>query len=209
MARERPRSLRTLTVEEFRCLVQAVAEADLTIGVYVALLGETALRKSEGLALQWGDIDTRRRKLTVRDSKSGRPRYVPLSQFALDWLGQLPRFIGSSSVFSRQETGKAWNDPRGPFEKGRKAAKLEWVRGFHDLRHFRATQWLKNGVDVRIVQELLGHSHITTTMRYVHYLQAHAEEAVRAAEQREISGRKVDGGEVLRNQPLQGLSLNH
>jgi site-specific recombinase XerD len=62
------------------------------------------------------------------------------------------------------------------------------------LRHYRGTQWLKNGVNIRTVQELLGHSDISTAMRYVHYLQQHAEESLREAERRELlGGRKVDG----------------
>ena len=58
------------------------------------------------------------------------------------------------------------------------------VRGFHDFRHFRATQWLMNGFDVNTVKELLGHVDIHTTMRYLHCVQAHAESAVREAEKR-------------------------
>jgi integrase len=55
------------------------------------------------------------------------------------------------------DTRKPLKDPRGPFEKGKKKACLGWVGGFHDLRHFGATQWLRSGVDTRTVQELLGH----------------------------------------------------
>jgi len=58
-----------------------------------------------------------------------------------------------------------YREPRGPFEAGRKKAGLEWV-GFHDLRHFRASQWIMKGVDPRTVQELMGHRDIKTTMRY-------------------------------------------
>ena len=57
--------------------------------------------------------------------------------------------------------------------------------GFHDLRHFRATQWLINGVDVRTVKELLGHADIQTTMRYLHYVQTHATQTVLKAQERE------------------------
>ena len=66
--------------------------------------------------------------------------------------------------------------------KGREKAGLEWV-SFHDLRHFRATQWVMRGVDLRTVQELLGHSNITTTMRYVHFAPSHAIRTVLVAHQ--------------------------
>ena len=194
LAPEEKRALRILTFEEYRSLVNAVAAQDLVVGVFTAVLGEAGLRKSEALRLRWADVDFKERKLTVAQSKSGKPRYVPLSDFAIQWLNKLVRVIACPYLFVRVETGKPWKDPRGPFKEGSKAAKLAWVHGFHDLRHFRATQWLKNGVDVRTVQELLGHSDIHTTMRYVHYLQEHAVESVREAEKREISGgRKVDG----------------
>lgn len=194
MAPEEARALRILTFKQYRSLVEAVALEEPVIGAYTAILGETALRKSEGLKLKWTDIDVSRKKLTVRDSKSGKPRYIPLTEYALEWLGKPVRVIGTEHVFVRLETATPWKDPRGPFKEGCKTAGLDWVRGFHDLRHFRATQWLKNGVDVRTVQELLGHADISTTMRYVHYLQEHAVESVREAEKREISGgRKVDG----------------
>ena len=196
MAPEKKRALRILTFEEYRVLVEAVSREELAIGAYTAILGETALRKSEGLKLQWSDIDCSRRQLTVQDSKSGQPRYIPLTEYALEWSSKLVRVIDNPYLFVRLETGTAWKDPRGPFKAGCTSAGLDWVRGFHDLRHFRATHWLKNGVDLRTVQELLGHADISTTMRYVHYLQEHAIESVREAEKRELQGgRKVDGGQ--------------
>ena len=58
--------------------------------------------------------------------------------------------------------------------------------GFHDLRHFRATQWVMHGVDLRTVQELLGHSTITTTMRYAHFAPNHANRSILEAEKLEV-----------------------
>lgn len=75
------------------------------------------------------------------------------------------------------------------FYKGRAQAKLPWVRGYHDLRHFRATQWLLRGVDIQTVKSYLGHKRIETTQRYLHFVPSHAEQTIRAAqaaEQREL-----------------------
>ena len=55
--------------------------------------------------------------------------------------------------------------------------------GFHDLRHFRASQWVMQGVDIRTVQERLGHQSITTTMRYAHYAPQHATQSIREVQE--------------------------
>ena len=76
------------------------------------------------------------------------------------------------------------HDPRYPFFEGRRKAGLSWV-GFHDLRRYRATQWIMRGVDIRSVQWLLGHSHIQTTERYVKLVPGHAAERVIEAQRLE------------------------
>jgi integrase len=161
MLPEEIKALRVMTLEEERQLVDAIEEP--TIAAYVALLGETGLRKQEGLNLRWDHINLGQRIVSVEDTKSGKPRYVPLSDYAIEGLNSLVRVIGCPYVFARLDTGDRWRKPEGPFEAGRKKVGLDWV-GFHDLRHFPATQWVMRGVDLRTVQELLGHSDITTTM---------------------------------------------
>ena len=54
-----------MTLEEERRLVQKVTDESLIVGSYVSLLGETGLRKSEGLKLKWDYVGTARRTLTV------------------------------------------------------------------------------------------------------------------------------------------------
>ena len=61
---------------------------------------------------------------------------------------------------------------------------LDWV-GFHDLRHFRATQWVVHGVDLVTVKVLLGHSDIQSTMRYAHLAPSHAKRSILEAQRRE------------------------
>ena len=136
--------LRMMTLEEERRLVTCVAECNPIIGAYTAILGETGLRKSEGLRVQWSDIDWQPKRVTVSQSKTGEPRYVPLSDYALEWLSSLQRHPESPWVFT-QPNGKPLKDPRESFYKGREMAGVKSVQGFHDLRHFRATQWLLHG----------------------------------------------------------------
>lgn len=129
---EEQRALRVLTLEEERQLVQAVAEADPVIGAYVALLGETGFRKSEGLKLKWSQIDRSGRLVAVEKTKNKRARYgyVPLSDFALKWIDPLVRLIHCPYVFVNLKTGRPWLDPRGPFEQGNKAERDSIGWGF-------------------------------------------------------------------------------
>jgi integrase len=62
-------------------------------------------------------------------------------------------------------------------------------RGIHNgkgFRHFRASQWVMRGIDLRTVQELLGHRDIMTTMRYAHFAPNHAAKSILAAHRAEM-----------------------
>ena len=182
MLAEPEKALRVLTYPEYRRLIEAVAEEDNVVGAYTVILGETGMRKSEGLRLKWSDIHNG--MVAIGKTKSGKVRSVPLSDLANEWLHKLVRFIDTPEVFVNPETRRPWRDPRGPFCAGRQKAGLDWV-SFHDLRHFRATQWLILGLDTNTVRELLGHSTIQTTMRYLHYVRSHAARSVLQAQKRE------------------------
>ena len=99
---------------------------------------------------------------------------------------RLLRYIGCPYVFVNSSTNKRWVNPEKPFKRGCKAADLEWV-GFHEPRRYRATQWLRLGVDVRTVKHLLGHADIQTTMRYALSVPDHAIRSVRQAQRAEIA----------------------
>ena len=58
-----------------------------------------------------------------------------------------------------------------------KEANIQACR-FHDLRHCAASGWVEAGVDIRTVQELLGHASITTTQRYLTSLAESKQKAV-------------------------------
>ena len=66
---EERKALRVMTFEEERCLVEKVAATDLIVGAYVALLGETGLRKQEGLHLKWGPSRSQTTHAVSRENK--------------------------------------------------------------------------------------------------------------------------------------------
>jgi integrase len=175
---------------------------DPIAAAYAVVLGETAIRKSEGIRLTWSFVDVQHRLLTVERSKNRRPRYIPLSDFALEALQSLPRLKECPRVFVRLETGSHWHDLRKPFERAKKKAGLEWV-GFHGLRHFRASRWVMQGADIRTVQELLGNQEITTTMRYAHFAPHHAMQSSREIQRREAES-FVSAQEKNRRRDLEG-----
>src|SRR2546428_10799771 len=150
MLKEEKEALRVMTLQEERRLIESIHEP--VIAAYAAILGETGLRKQEGLTLKWDQINFDHRILSVQYTKSRKPRYVPLSDFAIEWLRSLLRVVECPYVFARLESRDRWRKPEGPFNEGRAKAKLDWV-SIHDLRHFRATQWVQRGVDLRTVQE--------------------------------------------------------
>jgi len=150
------------------------------------LIFESAIRDGEALALRWSDIDldtgrvdiTRIRtpesyyKLEVRRTKSGQARVSYISQALCADLRAL-----------RQERGASSRDhvivgQRGAQRLSMGQLQKWWLhdseqagiqgRSIHSLRHTWATQALRNGVDVKVVQEVLGHASLDTTVRYVH-----------------------------------------
>ena len=137
----------------------------------------TGMRQAELRGLQWHSINWENRSLVVRHSlndltkrleppKSNRERYIPLD---LDLYEALYR--------RRESRGYVFLDSNGkPFDCKRLIRRLRDVRrkaglrnfGWHTLRHTFASHLATKGVPLHIVQALLGHSSIVTTMRYAH-----------------------------------------
>jgi len=182
-------ALRIPTEEEFRHLVNSMPTSE--IGALVAIIGETGIRRSEALHLKWSDIDFQRERIILEKTKGKKVRHVPLSEMALRKIMEITRYIGVDNLFvwdSGRCKGKQIKSPRKQFELGRKAAGLEWVT-IHILRHYRITSWIQHGADLRSVQGKAGHASIQTTMRYAHYVETHADRAIREAQERERSVR--------------------
>ena len=110
-------------------------------------------------------------------TKNDETREIPLSQYATGYLAGLARYLNTSYVFVKSRTGTRWVNLDKPLRRAAEQVGLKV--GFHDLRRFRCSHWLMHRVDVRTVQKLMGHSAISTTMRYAGYVSSHALASIR------------------------------
>ena len=130
-------------------------------------------------------MDLGRGLLWVELTKNDETREIPLSRYAIGYLAGLVRYLNTPYVFVNSRTGTRWVNPDNPLRRA--AEKVGLKVGFHDLRRFRCSHWLMQGVDVRTVQKLMGHSAISTTMRYAGYVSSHALASIREVQATEDS----------------------
>jgi integrase len=165
--------------EEVWALVRAAgSEQDGAIFLTAAFTG---LRRGELIALHWRDVDFTGSLMRVRASyaagaltapKSGKVRSVPLAPEVakvLAKLSQREHFTGDDELVFVGEAGSYLDGSalRRRYKSALTNAKLRPLR-FHDLRHTFGTRMIAK-VDIRRVQEWMGHADIQTTMRYLHY----------------------------------------
>ncbi|MFZ3386711.1 MAG: site-specific tyrosine recombinase/integron integrase [Candidatus Hydromicrobium sp.] len=126
------------------------------------------LRVSEVVALKVRDIDLDELTIHIKQAKGQKDRISVLPE---KLVNDLKNFIAGKSnndyVLLSERGGKlATRTAQKVFEHSLKKAGINKKATFHSLRHRFATHLLKNSVDVRYVQELLGHQNIRTTQRY-------------------------------------------
>lgn len=170
---------RILSREEEERLV-ATAHPDLRPVLVTAL--NTGMRLGELLSLTWADVDLSRRLITVRHTKNGRVRRLPINDGLLEAFEALHgKSRKAEYIFSSPRHGNRRSSVRTAFEAAIRRAGISKLR-FHDLRHTFATRLVAAGVDIVTVKELLGHRDITMTMRYAHAEPERSLDAVRRLE---------------------------
>lgn len=159
--------IRYLTKEEETRMFEAIDELFPYLRPIVTCALKTGMRRGEIFNLKWENIDYDFRFIEVLESKSGNSRKIPLSSKLEVVLNSIKN--NSEYVFINKDTGKPFNDIKKAFHKVLEKAKIEKFR-FHDLRHTVATRMVASGVPLPVVQEILGHKKISTTMQYTHVI---------------------------------------
>lgn len=134
----------------------------------ISLSYGAGLRVGETVSLRIRDINFDELTIHVKDAKGNKDRITVFPEKLKADLRELTALRhGNEHVFESERGGKlAERTAQLIFEKALKKAKIEKGATFHSLRHSFATHLLENGVDVRYVQELLGHQNIRTTQLY-------------------------------------------
>ena len=129
----------------------------------VELVYSAGLRSAEAVGLDLGDVDFDREQLHVR-GKGGKERIVPLGEEAAHLLA---RYLHEA----RPELARGAEIALFISARGRRLDTSTLRRVFshpHRLRHAFATHLLEGGADLRTIQDLLGHSSLSTTQLYSH-----------------------------------------
>ncbi|WKA53519.1 tyrosine recombinase XerC [Planococcus shixiaomingii] len=170
--------------EELEVLFKSVQGEDkLSIRnmALLELLYATGMRVSECVSIRMQDLDRSIQIVKVM-GKGRKERYIPYGQFAHDALEQYIEEVRPKLMKNQTHDGLFVNN-RGDALTDRgvrhilnecmKKASVNSVIYPHMIRHTFATHLLNNGADMRTVQELLGHAHLSSTQVYTHVTKEH------------------------------------
>ena len=148
---------RVLDDEEIRTVLRACADEPYPYRQFVPLLLATAQRRGEVSKLRWSeiDIDAKVWVIPAELSKNGKPHVVPLNDFALRLLGEVPRFPDCDWVFTTTR-----RSPISGFSKALRHIHAQSKTSnwrFHDLRRTAASGMARLGIAPHVVEKVLNH----------------------------------------------------
>jgi integrase len=172
--------------DEYERLVESAETRGSEAHLVVLLAGDAGLRRGEIAALEWTDIDLKKRQLCVRRSvwkghteapKGGRSRFVPLTRRLAVALQQARHLQGPRVFPDRDGQPVTEKDIGDHVDHAARRAKVAH-RGIHTLRHTFCSHLAMRGAPARAIQELAGHADLKTTQRYMHLSPAALENAI-------------------------------
>ncbi len=178
---------------EYERLVVAAKQDGANAHLIALLGGDAGLRCGEMMALEWRDVDLTKRQLCIQRAewkgqvtapKGGRHRFVPLTARLAEALRQY-RHLRSPRVLCHSE-GRPLTQNAVYVITKRIAAGAAVRAGVHILRHTFCSHLAMRGVPARAIQELAGHTDLSTTQRYMHLSPAALDQAIALLETRSL-----------------------
>ena len=160
--------VRSLSPQEEKKLMEVLSlpQYEYLKGIVIVALN-TALRRQNILDLTWEQIDLEGRVIEVTENKSNKHILKPINDTLYNYFSATPPEKRRGYVFINYYTGKKCKEIKRAWRTVKKKAGIENFR-FHDLKHTVGTRLALNNVPIPVIKEVLDHSDISTTMRYVH-----------------------------------------
>lgn len=154
--------------QDMRRIMRYVSGLELRSRLMFLLLLSTGIRSSELTLIKIENIDLANKRIYLDKTKT-RPRFTPLTDEVILLIQKTIERQDSIWLFPSRDNMKNHITPeaiRTLMRRIKTALNIN-VLSAHKLRHFYATHLLKNGVDIKTVMRLLGHTTITMTERYL------------------------------------------
>ncbi|QQR93761.1 site-specific integrase [bacterium] len=162
-----------LSEEDIKKIIQSIK--NIKHRAIVSLIYSAGLRVSELVKMEIADIDSKRMTILIRGGKGNRDREVMLSSNILLLLRKYYVKYQPKKYIFEGRSGEMYNvrSVQEVFKNALLSSEVNKPASVHTLRHCFATHLIENGIDIRVVQELLGHKNIKTTQIYTHITDAH------------------------------------
>lgn len=160
---------KVMSKNEIKKVLEAISNLKHRTEIMMAY--SCGLRVNEVASLKLSDIDAERMVVTIQQSKGRKDRVTTLSPIMLDQLREYYNcYHPAYWLFEGQVEGHpvTTRTLQKIFNRAVRDARIRKPLTFHSLRHSFATHLLESGVDIRYIQELLGHANSKTTERYTH-----------------------------------------
>ena len=143
---------------------------DERIRPIIGFIRETGCRLEEGLSLKHTQVMKKERIVVFSaNTKSGKPRFVPLTDEAVYWVEEIPELPGCPYVFWSPKSRTRWYSIYKLFNKARQDAKVDWIVTRDPRRHYGITL-AENRAEMHVIQAMLGHSSVKVTEKhYAHF----------------------------------------
>ena len=165
-----------LSQNEMKSLLKACL--DLRDKALIGLMFDTGMRKSELLNLCTYDLDFDRGKIHIREGKRHKDRYVPFSKNMQKVIVAYLKAYHPHKYLFEQERDKPKSKYWPPRVLAAALERTDIVKhvSCHVLRHTYATVLLELGVDIRHIQQWLGHKRLETTAIYLNIAETHSDQ---------------------------------
>ncbi len=168
--------------KDFITLLEAAKNQSTHMYYLISFALYTGMRAGEILKLDWEDIDLSNASLIVRDPKNKHDRIVYLTKTLCSILEETTTGKRTGPIIKNPQTGNRLQEYKKAWKTIREKAGIPTTGSnrirFHDLRHSFATINHANGVDIKIIKDLIGHKKIDSTLIYTHLVDQVQKDAI-------------------------------